>query len=109
MINHKTQSERVQRFNLNANLRVEYFSIPVVFVLFIFLWHAIAKFYNQPIIIPHPHAVLEALIRGFRQGSLVVNAWFTFLEAIFGFSIAAFAGILFGSLISQINILEKTL
>jgi NitT/TauT family transport system permease protein len=38
----------------------------------------------------------------------VVNAWYTFVEAIFGFSIAAFAGILFGSVISQIPILEKT-
>jgi NitT/TauT family transport system permease protein len=109
MINHKIQSESVKRFNLNANLRVEYISIPGVFVLFIFLWLAVAKFYNLQIIIPYPQAVLDALIQGFRQGSLIVNAWYTFLEAISGFVIAAFAGILFGSAISQIKILEKTL
>ena len=108
-MSHKTQSESVQRFSLIANLRVEYLSIPGVFALFIFLWMTVAKFYDLPVIIPYPQAVLDALIQGFRQGSLLVNAWFTFLEAILGFSIAAFAGILFGSVISQIPILEKTL
>jgi NitT/TauT family transport system permease protein len=107
-MSHKTQSENVQRFSLKANLRIQYLSIPGVFVLFIFLWVAVAKLYDLPIIVPYPHAVFDALIRGFRQGSLLINAWFTFLEAIFGFSIAAFAGIFFGSVISQIPILEKT-
>ena len=108
MVNQKTRSESVRKYRLNANLRIEYLSIPGVFIIFIILWLAVAKFYDMPIIVPYPHAVLGALIQGFRQGSLVVNAWFTFLEAIFGFLIAAFAGILFGSLISQIKILEKT-
>jgi NitT/TauT family transport system permease protein len=109
MMSNKTKSERIKKFTLNANLRLEYLSIPGVFVLFILLWITVAKLYNLPIIFPYPHVVLDALIQGFRQGSLVVNAWYTFLEAISGFSIAAFAGILFGSAISQIPILERTL
>jgi len=108
-MSHKRQSKNLKRLSLNAKLRLEYLSIPGVFFLFILLWIVVAKFYNLPVIFPYPHAVLDALIKGFQNGSLLVNAWYTFLEAIFGFSIAAFAGIFFASVISQIPILEKTL
>jgi NitT/TauT family transport system permease protein len=92
----------------HVSLRAEYLSIPLVFVLFVLFWIMVARVYGLPIIVPYPDAVLTALIQGLRQGALLENAWFTFFEAISGFFIAAFAGILFGSVISQIPILEKT-
>jgi NitT/TauT family transport system permease protein len=108
MITERAQPEAARRFGRRVRLRVEHISIPMVFVLFILFWIAAASYYDLAIILPYPDAVWDALVLGFRQGALVENTWFTFLEAISGFLIAAFAGILVGSMVSQIAFLEKT-
>jgi len=90
------------------NVKIEYISIPAVFVLFVLLWIWVASVYDLDIIVPYPNAVVDALIRGFQQGALVTNTWVTLLEALCGFSIAAVAGVGLGSILSEIKVLGKT-
>ena len=104
----KPAAQAAPKIRRSSHIKVEHVSIPVVFVLFILLWIWVARFYDLAIIVPYPDAVVASLIQGIRQGAIVENTWVTMFEALCGFAIAAFAGIVLGSVFSEVAILEKT-
>ncbi|NNM71595.1 ABC transporter permease [Enterovirga aerilata] len=90
--------------------RPEIVLIPLLFVLIIGSWHGVVKGLAIPdYVIPAPGQVATAFWSGVTSGSYLAHAAYTLSEALLGFFIAAFLGTLFGTLIAQSRIIERTL
>lgn len=90
--------------------RPEIVLVPLVFVVGVSSWHALVRIFEVPsYILPAPLEVAKAFINGMSNGSYLYHSAYTLTEALSGFLIAAFAGIVLGGLIAQSRIIEKTL
>lgn len=94
----------------NAKRRPELILIPLVFVLTVAAWEASVVLFNIPgYVLPPPHVIIQVLIRGLSESGYLYHAMYTLSEALLGFALAACAGLVLGSLISQYSLVEKTL
>lgn len=86
--------------------RPELLLIPTVFVTLLALWEGIIVYWKIPAyLVPAPSAIARAL----QQTAFLDNALYTLSEALSGFLLAAFFGMVLGGLIAQFRLLEKTL
>ncbi len=84
--------------------------IPSIFIGVLALWEGLVKFYHIPsYLIAPPSLVLRSLIKGFSSNLYFLHFQYTMIEVLLGFTIGAIVGILFGALIAQFRLVEKTL
>jgi NitT/TauT family transport system permease protein len=84
--------------------------IPLVFVAFVGAWEVLVRAWQLPeFLVPAPSGIVWALVGGFRSGLYVEHFLVTFYEAVFGFLIAAAAGVVIGTVIAQFRLVERTL
>ncbi|MBW2146146.1 MAG: ABC transporter permease [Deltaproteobacteria bacterium] len=89
--------------------------VPMVFVVIVTLWEFVVRYFQVPIyFIPAPSLILEALFRGFNTNIWALDGYwvhimYTVGECIGGFVIGSLLGILVGTLISQFDLVEKTM
>jgi len=84
--------------------------IPLLFVAVVALWESGVRIWRVPdYLVPAPSTVVQALARGIRSGLFLANSWVTVYEALFGFVIAALAGIFLGAVIAQFRLVERTI
>jgi NitT/TauT family transport system permease protein len=94
----------------HSRVRPEYILIPALFVFIVGTWEGAAILFEIPsYLVPRPSEVLTAFIGGISSGLYVLNAWYTLVEAMGGFLIAAVLGLLFGAVIAQSQLVERTL
>ena len=80
---------------------------PLFAVVFFGGWeYACHTFKISQLIIPAPSQIVVALIEGFRSGQFVDGLLTTLVEVVLGFSLAAVAAFVTGTLISQVRLLE---
>ncbi len=102
-------SDRPRRPNLLLS-RLEYVLVPLVFVVVVACWSLAVRIFAIPsYILPSPLEIFQAFSAGIMSGTYLYHAGYTLTEALSGFLIAAFAGIVLGSLIAQSRLLERTL
>ncbi len=90
--------------------RPEIVLIPLLFVLIVGTWEGTVRGLDIPdYVAPAPSQVAAAFWAGIRSGSYIVHTAYTLQEALLGFVIAAALGLLFGTLIAQSRLVEKTL
>jgi NitT/TauT family transport system permease protein len=88
---------------------------PVLLVVVLFCWEYGVKWLNIPkYILPAPSQVLAALWYGldasiFSRGGYWLHTGVTFAEVLLGFFIGSSVGLILGTVISQIRLLEATL
>jgi NitT/TauT family transport system permease protein len=83
--------------------------IPAVFIAFVLVWEWIVRAWKvQAFIVPPPSAIWKALLGGLSSRLFLEHFWITFYETLLGFVIAAVAGIVFGAVIAQFQLIEKT-
>lgn len=88
----------------------KYSSIVLALLLFLLLWEAIIKLFNvSDFLLPSPSKVFNAYISMALTGKLFFHTWITTLEALTGFVMGAFIGILLGYIVSKSKILGKIL
>ena len=84
--------------------------IPLVFVVFVGVWEWGVRRFNVPAFIaPAPSAVLASLRGGLASRLYVEHFWVTLYETLFGFLIAAVAGVALGAVIAQFRLVERTM
>jgi len=84
--------------------------IPFLFVAVVALWESGVRIWRVPnYLVPAPSTVMQALAGGIRSGLFLTNSWVTVYEALFGFVIAALAGIFLGAVIAQFRLVERTI
>jgi NitT/TauT family transport system permease protein len=99
-------SSRPARLRRSLAARPEWLLIPAVFVVLIACWEGIIYYWQIPAyLVPAPSAIARALL----QTAFLDNALYTLTEALSGFLLAAFFGMVLGGLIAQFRLLEKTL
>lgn len=90
--------------------RPEIVLIPLLFVAIVGSWHGVIRTFAIPdYVIPSPGQVATAFWSGVSSGQYLIHAAYTLSEALLGFLIATFLGILFGTLIAQSRLVERTL
>jgi NitT/TauT family transport system permease protein len=84
--------------------------IPGVLVVFVAIWEGVVRVGRIPdYLLPAPSAVARAFAAGITGRVYVEHAWVTVSEALAGFTIAAVAGIVLGTVIAQFRLVELTL
>jgi NitT/TauT family transport system permease protein len=90
--------------------RPELVCVPLLFLVIVAIWEFAIDYWEVPLYVaPPPSAILHSLIAGFSNGLFVSNALTTLAEALFGFAIAAIAGLVLGTLIAQSRFVERVL
>jgi len=95
--------------------RPEVALVPCTFVIFIGLWEWAVRFFKIPLyFLPAPSLIAEALYRGFATDLRALDGFwvhiaYTTAECLGGFFIGSLLGVLLGTLISQFELIEKTL
>ncbi len=103
------------RFVLLMRTRPEVVLSPVLLVVIVLGWEYGVRWLETPTyILPPPSDIVVALYRGLNEGLLSrggywLHAGVTMYEVLLGFFIGSGVGLLLGTLISQIRILEATL
>ncbi|MBI2735539.1 MAG: ABC transporter permease [Rhodospirillales bacterium] len=93
-----------------SRLRPEYILIPLLFVIIVSTWQAVTVVFEiPPYLVPKPTEIFAAFVGGVSSGIYLLNAWYTLVEALGGFLIAAFLGLVIGTLIAQSQLVERTL
>jgi NitT/TauT family transport system permease protein len=83
--------------------------VPLVLVVFVGAWESLVQVWRIPdFLVPAPSAIGRALARGLTSRLYLEHFWITFYESLLGFLIAAAAGIVFGAVIAQFRLLERT-
>jgi NitT/TauT family transport system permease protein len=104
-----TYAPRPTLRSLLPKQRPELVTVPLAFVLMLFVWDALIRFFGvSPIVFPGPAAVAQALWGGVMSGTFLRHLWITFQEVLGGFAIGCGAGLASGAVISQFRLLEKT-
>jgi NitT/TauT family transport system permease protein len=89
--------------------RPEMVTIPLAFVLGLAAWDLIVRFFEiSELVFPGPLAVAQELIAGVASGVFLRHLWITFKEVLGGFVLGCGTGLLFGAVVSQFRLLEKT-
>lgn len=79
-------------------------------VIFVGGWELIVRLRDiQPIVLPPPSLILEKLYDGIVHGTFLINLWYTMVETVGGFFIAAVLGIVLGSLVAEIGWVRKAI
>jgi NitT/TauT family transport system permease protein len=82
----------------------------LVFIGLLVLWQVVVKLFDvSTILVPAPTAVLESLIDGFQDGSLVTQSVVTLKEILIGFGIAVGSALAAAVLITQFRTVERVL
>jgi len=82
----------------------------VVFIGLLVVWQAVVKLFDvSNILVPAPTAVLESLVDGFQDGSLVAQSVVTLKEILIGFGIAVGSALISAVLITQFRAVERVL
>ncbi len=76
------------------------------FMLVVFLWHLLAKHYNQSLILPAPELVFEKLWDDTRDVEVLRNLMITLGRVLKGFSFAFVIGVTFGFLMGYFKPME---
>lgn len=77
------------------------------FLLLVVAWEALVRVFAVPnYILPPPSQIAVSLYRGIASGILIYHFGFTAFQTIAGFLIAALAGVLIGTLVTQFRILD---
>lgn len=76
------------------------------FMLVVFLWHLLAKHYNQSLILPAPELVFEKLWDDIRDVEVLRNLMITLGRVLKGFSFAFVIGVTFGFLMGYFKPME---
>lgn len=80
-----------------------------VFFLLILAWEFGTAYFEVPdFILPQPSAILVSLYYGISSGLFIYHFSVTAFQTLTGFFLAAFIGIMLGTLVSQFRIVEKT-
>lgn len=88
----------------------EWLTIPAFFVLAVAGWEIILRMEEVPAyIFPTPFRIVGALWDIFMQGRIWGHFGYTFSESMLGFAIGAVAGIIFGTVIAEFALVERTL
>ena len=77
-----------------------------VLVIFLLVWSVAASLYDMVFLLPGPMKVVEAFIEDFHI--IIVGAWITLREALFGYLLAITIGISSAAIMSQSKILERS-
>ena len=77
-----------------------------VLVIFLLVWSVAASLYDMVFLLPGPMKVVEAFIEDFHI--IIVGAWITLREALFGYLLAITIGITSAAIMSQSKILERS-
>jgi len=103
------------RLRLLLRLRPELVLSPLLLVVILVTWEYAVPFFAVPnYVLPTPSAILTALWRGldagpFDRGGYWLHTGVTVAEVLLGFAIGSVVGLLLGTVISQIRLLEATL
>jgi NitT/TauT family transport system permease protein len=82
----------------------------LVFLGLLVIWQVVVKLFDvSNILVPAPTAVVESLIDGFQDGSLVDNSIVTLKEILIGFGLAVGSALLSAVLITQFRTVERVL
>jgi NitT/TauT family transport system permease protein len=82
----------------------------LVFLGLLVIWQVVVKVFDvSNILVPAPTAVIESLIDGFQDGSLVDNSIVTLKEILIGFGLAVGSALLSAVLITQFRTVERVL
>ena len=89
--------------------RPELVLTPLVFLVLVALWQAVAwSGMVSAFVLPAPSAIAASLAEGFGNGMFVQHGLVTLAEAAAGFAIAVAAGLVVGTLVAEIRLLERT-
>ncbi|RVT91752.1 ABC transporter permease [Rhodovarius crocodyli] len=89
--------------------RPELVLTPLVFLVLVALWQAVAwSGVVSAFVLPAPSAIAASLVAGLRSGLFLQHGLVTLAEAAAGFAIAVAAGLVVGTLIAEIRLLERT-
>ena len=77
-----------------------------VLVIFLLVWSIAASLYDMVFLLPGPMKVVEAFIEDFHI--IIIGAWITLREALFGYLLAITIGISSAAIMSQSKILERS-
>lgn len=95
---------------LRKSLSRAWVSAPLVFVLFVLVWHFwIVLFDVSRFVVPPPREVLDGLVMVLTRGDTYQHLWFTVQGSAYGFALAALVGIFLGVLIGKLPALEQAL
>jgi NitT/TauT family transport system permease protein len=82
----------------------------LVFLGLLVVWQVVVKVFDvSTILVPAPTAVLDSLVDGFRDGTLVTQSLVTLKEILIGFGIAVGSALVFAVLITQFRAVERVL
>jgi NitT/TauT family transport system permease protein len=77
-------------------------------ILILLVWQWVNEILKvPPYLVPKPSAIAASLYAGLADGLFIRSAYITLIEAIAGFLIAAFAGIVLGTAIAQFSVIER--
>jgi NitT/TauT family transport system permease protein len=108
---HRQRRARLLTFpHFPARLSVRQTAPIIVIVLLIGLWQLVTSLRLYPtFIIPPPIDVVNTLINGLRDGSLLYHASVTISQMLFGLGIGAFVGVTMGYWLGKSRTLENAL
>lgn len=79
-------------------------------IIFIGGWELIVRLRDvPPIVLPPPTLILQKLYLGIVEGTFLTNLYYTLLETLGGFLIAAVLGIVLGSLVAEISWIRRAI
>ena len=82
----------------------------LVFIGLLVLWQVVVKLFDvSNILVPAPTAVVESLVDGFQDGSLMTHLVVTLKEILLGFGIAVGTALISAVLITQFRTVERVL
>jgi len=80
----------------------------LVFILLMSLWEYLVRALNVPgFILPPPSAIVKTFVLGFATGAFLPDLAVTALEAVGGFLIGSFLGLVLGGLIVMFPVIER--
>jgi len=93
-----------------SNKLRKYSLIVLALLLFLLLWEAIIRLFNiSEFLLPSPSKVFNTYISMALTGKLFFHTWITTLEALTGFAMGAFIGVMLGYIVSKSKILDRIL
>lgn len=111
----KGRASFATRLRIMGHTRPELIVAPVCLIVFVLAWELTVRIFQiPPYIIPAPSAVIASLGRGFsmgltNRGGYWLHTGVTMVEIFLGFAIGSTIGLVLGTIVSQVRILEATL
>jgi NitT/TauT family transport system permease protein len=88
----------------------DHFAVIATFVVVVGGWEAIVRLSDiSPIVLPSPSLIAVELWNGLVHGLFLKNLWYTMVETVGGFAIAAVLGIGLGALIAEVPWTRKAI